>query len=137
MTTETVAPRRQVATSAARTRGRVGTASLWVSACVLLAAPTFMAFRSGGYGLKSQLLMAGLAFVLLAVVAAVVAWPPLPRGMPLAALGALVAYAIWTGLSTGWAKILARAVQDTDRVGMYCAAFALALAVMRVPDIRR
>src|SRR5438270_9903323 len=137
MTTETVAPTRQIATSAARTRSRVGTRSLWVSACVLLAAPTFMAFRSGGYGIRSQLIVAGLAFALLAAVATFVSWPPLPRGLPFVALGSRVGYAFWTGVSTGWARVVEVSAHDTYRVGMYCVAFALALAVMRVPDIRR
>src|SRR2546421_8738528 len=100
---EAVAPARQAATSAARSRTRVGTAPLWAGAVALFAAPLFTAFRSGGYGIKSQLIVAAVAFVLLAIVAVTAAWPPLPRGLPLAALGALVGYAVSTGLSTGWA----------------------------------
>src|SRR5205807_3756826 len=100
-------------------------------------APVFTAFRSGGYGLKSQLIVGCAAFVLLALVAVAAPWPPLPRGTPIAALAALVGYGLWTGLSTGWARILDRSVQDTDRIGMYCASFGLALAVMRVRAIRR
>jgi|SRR5438270_1102391 len=135
--TEATVPARQIAASAARRTTRVGTISLWVAGGFLLAAPFFMAFRSGGYGLKSQLIVGAGALVLLAAVASTAPWPPLPRGLPLAALGALVLYATWTGLSTGWARLLETAVHDTDRVGMYCAAFALALAVTKVPDIRR
>jgi O-Antigen ligase len=135
--TEAVAPARHTAASAARTRTLIGTAVLWIAACALLVAPTFAAFRSGGYGLKSQLILGAVALVLLATVATLAPWPPITRGLPLAAIGALIGYAVWTGLSTGWARILDTAVHDTDRVGMYCAAFGLALAVMRVPDIRR
>jgi hypothetical protein len=48
-----------------------------------------------------------------------------------------VGYSVWVGLSSGWSRILDFAARDADRFGMYCAAFALALAVMRSPAIRR
>jgi O-Antigen ligase len=104
---------------------------------VLLAGPFFSAFRSGGYGVKSQLILAVAVFVVLAAVACTAPWPPLPRGLPLVALALLAGYAVWTGLSTIWARYLETAVHDTDRVGMYVGAFALALAVMRDPRVRR
>jgi O-antigen ligase len=106
--------------------------------------PFYLAFKSGGYGTppgepgsKAQLIVAGLSLALVAVVAVVAPWPPLPRGLPLAALGALLGLAVWTALSTGWAQILDTAVQDSDRLAAYVAAFALGLAVMRVPALRR
>lgn len=113
------------------------TGPLWVGAVVLLAAPFFSAFRSGGYGVKSQLIVAVAVFVVLAAAACTAPWPLLPRGLPLAALALLAGYALWTGLSTIWARYLESAVHDTDRVGMYVGAFALSLAVMRVPRVRR
>ena len=67
--TEATVPARQIAASAARRTTRVGTISLWVAGGFLLAAPFFMAFRSGGYGLKSQLIVGAVALVLLAAVA--------------------------------------------------------------------
>jgi hypothetical protein len=104
---------------------------------VVLAAPVFTAFRSGGYGVKTQLIVAVAAFVVLAVIACTAPWPPLPRGLALVALAALAGYAVWTGVSTVWARDLETAVHDTDRVGMYVGVFALALAVMREPRVRR
>jgi O-antigen ligase len=112
-------------------------APLWIAGVVLLALPVAMAFRSGGYGGKSQLLGAGLAFVLLALVALTARWPLTPGGWPLVAAGALTGYAVWTGLSIGWAASLDRATQDTSRVAMYATVFVLGLAVMQVPAIRR
>src|SRR2546423_634591 len=103
--THTVAPARQMAANAARGRARLSTAPLWVAGAALLSAPFFAAFRSGGYGLRSQLIIGFAAFALLAVVAATSRWPPLPGGLPLVALGALAGYSVWTGLSTGWAPV--------------------------------
>lgn len=106
--------------------------------------PIWMAFRSGGYGTppgdpgsKSQLIVAGVSLALVALLAVVAPWPPLPRGLPLAALAALLGLGLWTGLSTGWAQILDTSVQDTDRLAAYCAAFALGLAAFRVRALRR
>src|SRR5438132_2809323 len=134
---EIAAPAMQAPASTARARARVVTAPLWAGAGVLLVAPFFAAFRSGGYGFDSQVLIAAVLFGVLAAIAVTARWPPLAWGLPAATLAALTAYGVWTGLSTGWARILDTASHDTYRVGMYCAAFALALAVMRVPSVRR
>jgi O-antigen ligase len=110
---------------------------LRVAGAVLLVLPFVMAFRNGGFGLKSQLICAGVAFAMLALVAVAARWPLIPGGWPLVAAAALTGYAVWTGLSVGWASIANQAVQDTDRVAGYAAVFVLALAVMRAPEIRR
>src|SRR5437764_6143173 len=134
---EATAAATQTPASPARRRTLVGTAPLWASAAVLLAAPFFAAFRTGGYSQDTQLLVGIVVFSMLALVAVTAPWSPLPLGLPLAALSALAGYGVWVGLSTGWARVLYRAVQDTDRVAMYCGAFALSLCVMRVRAIRR
>ncbi|TMK62618.1 MAG: hypothetical protein E6G53_13185 [Actinobacteria bacterium] len=108
-----------------------------MSAAVVLAAPFFAAFRTGGYTVDTQVLIGVAVFTVLALVAVTSPWPPVPGGLALASLSALVGYAVWVGLSTGWARILDRAVHDTDRVAMYAGALALSLAVMRVRAIRR
>lgn len=108
-----------------------------MAAGTLLASPVFTAFRSGGYGIKSQLIVAIAVFAMLAVVAIAAPWPLLPGGPAAAALAALAGYCVWTGLSTAWAKLLDTAAHDTYRVVTYCAAFALALAVARVRSVRR
>jgi hypothetical protein len=125
------------ASASARRATRWGTASLWAGAGALLAAPFFAAFRSGGYGVKTQLIVGGLMFGLLALAALTAPWPPLPRGAPLMSFAALVGLTVWTGLSAGWARVDEAAAHDVYRLAMYCAAFGLALAVMRVPGVRR
>jgi O-antigen ligase/polysaccharide polymerase Wzy-like membrane protein len=134
---EATAAATETPASPERRRTLMATAPLWASAPLLLAAPFFAAFRTGGYGQDTQLLIGVVLFSALALAAATSAWPPLPRGLPLAALSALVGYAVWVGLSTGWARVVYRAVQDADRVAMYCAAFAVSLCVMKVRAIRR
>ncbi|MEA2353256.1 MAG: hypothetical protein QOJ14_1670 [Thermoleophilaceae bacterium] len=122
----------------------MSTVSLWAAAAALFAGPVATAFTSGGYGLpageagsQSQLIATAAALGLIALLAIVAPWSLFPRGLPLLALAALLGLGLWTGLSTGWAQILDTAVQDTDRLAMYCACFGLALIVMRVPAIRR
>jgi hypothetical protein len=99
--------------------------------------PFFMAFRSGGFGSKTQLIGAAVALALLGLVALTARWPLVPGGWPLAGAAGLTGLAVWTGLSIGWASNLDRAVKDTGRLALYAAAFALALVVMREPAIRR
>src|SRR5947208_16078555 len=131
------APATHASASTTRRRTVLVTAPLWAGAVVLLTAPTFAAFRSGGFGVSTQLIPAVAMLAVLALIALTAPWPPLPGGLALAALGALTAYAAWTGLSIGWARILDRSVHDVYRVGMYVAALGLALAVMRVRAVRR
>jgi hypothetical protein len=103
---------------------------------VLLASPVALAFDSGGTGVPAQAAWAVVAFVLLGVLAVVAPWPLVERSWPLAALGGLAAFAGWTALSTSWSSALGDAVNDADRVVFYVAAFALAVVVMRAPEVR-
>ncbi|MFL5782362.1 MAG: hypothetical protein ACJ760_13690, partial [Thermoleophilaceae bacterium] len=116
---------------------RAGTVSLWAGAGALLIAPFFTAFRSGGYGIKSQLLVGAVLFVLLAVAALTVEWPLWPGGAPLAALAGLFGLTVWVTLSVGWARIEELAAHDVYRLSAYSAALGLALVTMRVRAIRR
>src|SRR2546422_5700585 len=134
---DAIAPARQTPASAVRRTALAGTATLWVSAAVVLAAPFFAAFRTGGYTVDTQVLIGAAVFTTLAAVAVTAPWPPVPGGLPLASLCAFAGYAVWVGLSTGWARILDRAAHDTDRIAMYAGVLALSLCVMRVRAIRR
>jgi O-antigen ligase len=141
---EATTPATQTATTTARTRTRVGTVALWTGGLALLAAPAVFAFFSGGYGLppgepgsKAQLVGTAVALAFVAVLAVVLPWPLVRRGLPLLALATLVGLGVWTALSTGWTQILDTAVQDSDRLALYCACFGLALLVLRVPALRR
>jgi O-antigen ligase/polysaccharide polymerase Wzy-like membrane protein len=96
-----------------------------------------LAFDSGGSGVVAQSAGAVVAFAFLAALAALAPWPLVERSWPLAALLALAALAVWTGVSVAWSPAEGNAVNDTDRVAFYAAAFALALVAMRVPAARR
>ena len=96
-----------------------------------------LAFDSGGTGAAAQALGGAVAFGLLAVLAVVAPWPLVERSWPLPAAGALAAFAGWTALSASWSPALGDAVNDADRVVFYAAAFALAVVVMRAPEVRR
>src|SRR3954451_3162885 len=117
--TEATAAATNTSASARRTATWLSTVPLWAGGGALLAAPFFTAFRSGGYGVKTQLIVAGVLFALLAVAALAAPWPPLPGGAPLAALAALVGLTVWATLSTGWARVAEAAAHDVDRLALY------------------
>lgn len=102
-----------------------------------MASPAVLAFDSGGMGVPAQAVAGAVALALLAALALVAPWPLVERSWPLLAFGALVAFAGWVALSTGWSRALGDAVNDADRVAFYAAAFALAVVVMREPAVRR
>ena len=95
-----------------------------------------MAFYSGGSKVSEEAIGGIVAFAFLAALAVVAPWPLVERPWPLAALGALAAFAGWTALSASWSPALGDAVNDADRVVFYAAAFALAVVVMRAPELR-
>jgi hypothetical protein len=134
-------PTAQRPATPARISSRIGTITLWVAAGALLAAPTVLAFRTGGYtvglGAETVLIAGGVALGLLGLVAVLAPWPIVPGGLPLAALGALAGLAAWTVASVAWARLETQAANDAHRAVMYAAAFALAVAVMRSPAVRR
>ena len=80
------------------------------------------------------MLGAAVALVLLALVR--VSAPGLARGRGLA-LGALVALAAWTAVSISWAPIRNLAADETAQAALYAATFALALATLHDPGLRR
>lgn len=98
--------------------------------------PAALAFDGGGTDVPAQAAWAAILFALLGLVAIVAPWPLVERGWPLAALAALVAFAGWTALSASWSPTLGDAVNDADRMALYVAAFALAVVVMRSPELR-
>jgi O-antigen ligase len=137
VTTPASTPSAQSATIPARTSGRSGTLALWVAAAPLLAAPTILAFFTGGTDARAHALTTVGALGLLGLVAIAGRWPLVEASWPLAALGALAAFAGWVALSVSWAPVLGQAVDDVDRAVAYCALFGLAVAVLREPAIRR
>src|SRR5438552_376120 len=133
---EATTPATQRPATPARTIGSIRTATLWVAAILLLLAPAGFAFNSGGYFYKPQLFAGMAVFALLGLVALAARWPLVARGAPLAALASLTGLTLWTGLSISWSRVLGPATDDTDRVVLLCACFALALVVMRDRRIR-
>jgi hypothetical protein len=104
---------------------------------VLLAGPSALAFGKGGYYAPEWLLAGLVAWVLLAV-AALVSPQPLPRSRyGRAALAGLVLLTVWTGLSIAWAPQAAPAEDALERLLLYSAGFAAALALLRHPLARR
>jgi hypothetical protein len=98
------------------------------AAVVALAAPTALAFFSGGYFDEARL-WAGLAACALLVVAALVS--PLPRSpwawVAPAALGLLAG---WVWLSAGWAPLEGAAIADAQRVALYAVALLAATLLL-------
>jgi O-antigen ligase len=100
-----------------------------VAAAILLLLPAAMTFGRGGYFGVARTRGAILAFLLLAVAAAV-SERPLPRTRAgRLALGGLAALTVWTGLSMLWAPLGGPAFNDLVRLAMYTAALAAGIAL--------
>src|SRR4051812_4696444 len=104
-----------------------------VLAVPLLLSPGILALFSGGYDDAARTAAAIAAFALLALTAAAVP-RPLPRSRPaIGALAALAALTAWTALSVTWAPLGEPAGEDVQRLALYTAALATALALLRDP----
>lgn len=112
------------------------------AAGLVLAGPTILAFRQGGYfdvahHPMAPLIAAAVACVLVLLVA-LFAPVPLPGRAPgRIALGGLVLYTAWTGASIAWAPVRASAVPELERMLLYLAAFVAAMALLRSRGARR
>src|SRR3954470_13392509 len=100
-----------------------------LAAAILLLLPAVLTFGRGGYFAVARVRGTILAFVLLAVAAAVTE-RPLPRSKAgRLALGGLAALTVWTGLSILWAPLGGPAFNDLVRLAMYTAALAAGIAL--------
>jgi hypothetical protein len=103
----------------------------------LLAAPTVLAFFSGGYFARPRLI-AGIVVWLLVLVLAVAGPAPLPRSTPgRLALAGLVALTGWSALSILWAPQAGPAVQAVQRLVLYAGVLLAAVGTLREPRLRR
>ena len=103
----------------------------------LLAAPTVIAFDSGGY-FDGPRLVLGIGAWILVLVAVIVAERPLPRSRPgWAALGGMTLLTAVTGASIAWAPLSSAAVDDTQRLIAYLGAFVAGIALLRRPQHAR
>ena len=108
-----------------------------VLAVPLLLGPGIVALFSGGYADTSRTAAAVAAFVLLALTALLVP-RPLPRSRPgIVALGSLAALTGWTALSLRWAPLGEPAGADVQRLALYTAALATAIALLKDPAAAR
>ncbi|MGI8557203.1 MAG: O-antigen ligase family protein [Solirubrobacteraceae bacterium] len=104
---------------------------LWGARSVLLAGPVALAFFSGGYFDLARTRAALVAWALV-LICAVAAERPLARSVPARiAVGALVAFAAWTLLSTLWTPLPGVAYHDGERVILYAGALIAACGLLR------
>jgi hypothetical protein len=98
---------------------------------VLLAGPTILAFRSGGYYTEPRLIAAIVAWLL--VLALALTGPaPLPRtAAGRAALGGLALLCAWSALSVSWAPLRGPAIESVQRLVLYAGALVVAIGALR------
>jgi hypothetical protein len=108
-----------------------------VSAAVLLAGPTVLAFFAGGYFDGPRATAAAIAWgvVLLLAVAGPVPLPASRSGR--VAVAALAALAAWSAISLAWAPLLGPALDAVERLLLYTAVLLAAIAVLRDPRTAR
>ena len=107
------------------------------AAALLLAAPTVLAFFSGGF-FDAPRLVAGIAAWLLFAAIAITDRRPLPQSTPgRLALRGLVGLACWTTASIAWAPVADAATADAERAWLYAGAFACAAVLLREPRLAR
>ena len=98
---------------------------------LLLAAPAVLAFVSGGFFARPQLVAGVLAWLAVAGVL-LLAPRPLPRTpRGLAALAGLAGLAGWSAASIAWAPQADPALADSERIALYVAVLVCALALLR------
>jgi hypothetical protein len=106
-------------------------------AASLIAAPTVLAFFSGGYFERPRLIAALLAWVAV-VAAAVLAKRPLPREWPgRLALAGIAALCAWTALSFLWTPLAGSTEDDLQRVLLYLAYLFAAAVLFRAAWVTR
>ena len=109
--------------------------ALWAGGIFVLALPIVLAFATGGYGLRRAVFALAAVLLVLGVLAVIAPWPLVPGGR--LALAALAGFAAWSAVSVAWARVLGDAAADAYRLGLYVAAFAVALCCLRLPELRR
>ena len=99
-------------------RGLAGAARV-----ALLAGPTVIAFRAGGYFEETTQVAGIAAWIVLAILAVVVDGPIVPRTLAARlALGGIAAFALWVLLSRlTWAPLEGPAGEDVQRDALYVA----------------
>jgi len=125
-----MAASRESVETPARGGGWVGLRSGWssvVAIVTLVAIAVWIAWQSGGYFPSAFLAAGAVAFFVAA--ALLVVGPPRPAlpARAVVAVAAIVALAVWMGVSAGWSPVPATAVEDAQRALGYAALLGLAL----------
>jgi O-antigen ligase len=111
------------------------------AAAAVLAAPTVLAFFSGGYfGVvhgQVGVLATALAWVLVAAVLLLEPRPLPDTRAGQVALGGLAALVAWSAVSLLWSPLLDPGLADVERASLYLAAFVVGCAALRGPAITR
>jgi hypothetical protein len=106
-------------------------------AASLIAAPTVLAFFSGGYFERPRLIAGLLAWVAV-IAAAVLAKRPLPREWPgRLALAGIAALCAWTALSFVWTPLAGSTEDDLQRVLLYLGYLFAATVLFRAAWVTR
>jgi O-antigen ligase/polysaccharide polymerase Wzy-like membrane protein len=106
-------------------------ATLAVTAAVLLAGPTALAFFSGAFFTEPRVIAAIVAW--LGVLLLALTGPaPLPRSLPgWLAVGGLVAITAWSAASISWAPQRGPALENVERLVLYVGVLLVAIGVLR------
>jgi hypothetical protein len=103
---------------------------------MLVGGPAVLAFFSGGFFSQPRLVAAVLSWLLVAL-AALVAARPLPRALAgRLALADLLLLSGWAALSLLWAPLGDPAMQDVQRLALYCGFLVAAAAWLREAWVR-
>ena len=106
-----------------------------IAAAALLAAPTALAFFSGGY-FEAPRLWAGLVVWIAVALLALAGLISVPRGPARLMLAGLVGLAALTTLSITWSPLRDAALADSERVWLYVGFALLAVSLLRAPVTR-
>jgi hypothetical protein len=100
------------------------------AALLLLASPTILAFRDGGFFAEATLVAGVIAWVCVAGLA--LSGLPLPSSRVVwLCIGALAALTVWTAVSIAWSPLKDQALRDAERSSLYLALLIGGVLVLR------
>ncbi len=121
----------------ARAQGSTGrgNAELTVRRALGVAGGLAFGLSAFAFGFYDSALWGPAALVVLALAAALlIGTPRLPRGLQLAAIGALAALWLWAWASRGWSESAAQAQIEANRLALYTALLVALVAIVRRDD---
>jgi hypothetical protein len=109
----------------------------FAAAALLLAAPTILAFFSGGYFTEPRLIAAIAGWTLVLALTLLVRAPLLRSTPGRVALAGLVFLTAWSALSLTWAPLHGAALENVQLLVLYTGALMLASELLREPRLLR